>query len=239
MDLTDHIGNIVASDYRTATVFKKYNIDFCCGGGKTIEAACQSKGINKNQLLQDLLEIEKGSNPQQDQFNNWDLNRLVNYIEDMHHTYVRTTIVTLSQYLNKVAKVHGAHNPELKEILALFNTVADELEQHMQKEEMTLFAYIKEMANSEALGTDLAKPHFGTIKNPIKMMEVEHDMVGNNMSEISRLSSGYTPPEYACNTYMVSYKLLEEFENDLHQHIHLENNILFPRAIELETQLLK
>ncbi len=236
MDSTKQIGEMVASDYRSATVFRKYGIDFCCGGGKTLTAVCNAKGIDETQVWADLRAIQQEA-PLENDFNAWSLGRLTDYIMETHHQYTRRAIGDLSQYLTKVEKVHGHHNLELTDILKNFELLAAELTSHMQKEEMILFPYIKEMSNCKEKELPMAPPPFGTIENPIRMMEHEHDNAGDNMKAMRELSNNFTPPPHACNTYMVAFKLLEEFEQDLHKHIHLENNILFPKAIALEKQL--
>ncbi len=238
MDLNAHVGEIVASDYRSAKVFKKYGIDFCCGGGKTIDAVCEKQGINKEAILAELKTIVEANNSLETDYNKWSLSKLVTHIVEKHHAYVQEALPALDQYLNKVARVHGEHNPELIPILSHFESVKRELTQHMHKEEMILFPYIKKMEECKKQNQQLSIPPFGSIENPINMMEEEHDDAGNEMKEIRNLSNNYNPPAHACNTYMVSFKLLEEFEEDLHMHIHLENNILFPKAIQLEKKLL-
>ena len=237
MNTETQIGDIVASDYRSASVFRKYGIDFCCGGGKMLGAVCESKGLNPQQILSDLMALEKEAMPG-DNYKEWSLSRLTDHIIEKHHLYTRSVITDLKHYLKKVARVHGDHNPELKRILSNFEWLAAELTDHMQKEELILFPYIKRMETCEEKGERLAPPSFGTIQNPIRMMESEHDTAGDYLKVINQLSNDYSLPEHACNTYIVSFKLLEEFERDLHKHIHLENNILFPRAIELEKELL-
>ena len=238
MDSKTKIGDIVASDYRTASVFRTYGIDFCCGGGKMLETACETKGISVQKVLSDLMAIEKDIPTSENNYKDWSLNRLIDYIIDKHHTYTSKTLADLDKYLTKTAQVHGDHNPELISILRIFKSLEQELTGHMQKEEMVLFPFIKEIVNSKENDSELFPPPFGAVQNPITMMENEHDAAGNSMKEIRELSNDFTPPEHACNTYIVSYKLLEEFEKDLHKHIHLENNILFPRAIEQEKVLL-
>ena len=155
----------------------------------------------------------------------------------MHHKYVADNIPLLREFTAKVARVHGEAHPEVVEIARLFEAVAAELEQHMMKEENILFPYIKQLAQADS-SRQITPPPFGTVGNPIRMMEMEHENAGNILKKIGELSGGFVPPPDACNTYRVSYLKLREFEADLHQHIHLENNILFPKAIELESRLL-
>lgn len=233
------IAELVLQDYRKADVFKKFGIDFCCGGKKTLAKVCLDKGIDLTKLKEELYHLDaQPSAPSQD-FSRWDLDFFVDYIINTHHKYVKQNIPTLLEYTQKVARVHGDHHPEVIEIANNFMSIVDELQEHMMKEERILFPYIKMMYQAQVEHESISVPPFGSIENPINMMEMEHEGVGELMEKIKILSSQYTPPAYACNTYRVSYAKLKEFEDDLHQHIHLENNILFPRAIELEKKLLK
>lgn len=224
------VGELVAADYRRATVFKNHKIDFCCKGNRTIEEVCQNGQLDKEQLIKELNQSAEKSNNSTIDFGSWDSDLLADYIEKKHHRYVEQKIPELKAYLNKIAKVHGQRHPELIEIEKLFTASARELLQHMQKEEKILFPYVRTMANGELL----ERPHFGTVQNPIKMMMHEHDNEGERFRKIAELSNNYTPPADACTTYKVAFAMLKEFEEDLHLHIHLENNILFPRAVETE-----
>ena len=233
------IGEMVADDYRKAEVFKKFGIDFCCGGKDQLDRICNKKGINIAEVKQALKALDEQQLEQNKQdYQNWDIDILSEYIIETHHKYVNDALPLLDEFSAKVAKVHGASNPEVIEIARLFQAVANELRMHMDKEETILFPYIRQMAMAKHLGELLPLSPFGTIKNPINMMEAEHESAGGNMQAISELSNGYNPPEWACNTYKVLYAKLQEFENDLHQHVHLENNILFPKAIKFEEELL-
>lgn len=230
------IGELVAQNYKTASIFKKFKIDFCCNGNRTISEACSRKNLDTEILLEELQKtISEGTETNID-FNSWELDLLADYIEKTHHRYVNSKIEEIKPYLNKVARVHGDHNPELKEIELLFNHSAEELAHHMQKEEMILFPFIRNMVSLKIEEKPLLHPHFGTVENPIAMMKHEHQNEGERFEKISELSNHYNPPAYACNTYKVTFALLKEFEDNLHQHIHLENNILFPKAIELERE---
>ncbi len=229
------IGELVAENYKTASVFKKFKIDFCCNGNRTISEACERKKIEPDTLIKELQKTVK-SEEQNIDFNSWELDLLADYIEKTHHRYVVSKIEEIKMYLNKVVRVHGNHNPELYEIDILFNQSAQELSQHLQKEEMILFPFIRNMVQCKIEEKPLLFPHFGTVENPIAMMKQEHQNEGTRFEKISELSNQYTPPSHACNTYRVTFALLKEFEDNLHQHIHLENNILFPKAIELEKE---
>lgn len=227
------IGELVAQDYRTALVFKKHKIDFCCQGGRTIKEACEKKDLLESEVLQELENIYTAVAPINN-FQDFKLDDLVDYIEENHHLYVAQALPVIGQYLDKVCKVHGAHRPELFQINELFSESAEELSHHMMKEELVLFPFVKRMAQAQRDNEKLELPGYGSVENPIAMMKHEHNTEGERFRKIAELSNDYQPPVEACNTYRVVFALLKEFEEDLHKHIHLENNILFPKAIELE-----
>jgi regulator of cell morphogenesis and NO signaling len=231
------IGELVAQDYRAASVFKKYGIDFCCRGNRTIQDACEAKNIDASSVLVDLNEANKASTASSIDYQSWPLDLLVDYIEKKHHRYVEDKTQEIKPYLDKICRVHGDRHPELLEINNLFNEAAGELAAHMKKEELILFPFIRKIAKAKLENAKLEAPHFGTVENPIQMMMHEHNTEGERFRKIENLSDNYTPPLDACNTYRVTFALLKEFEADLHLHIHLENNILFPKAIELEQHL--
>lgn len=231
---TTTIGDFVAKDYRTATIFSKYGIDFCCKGQKTIDEVCKKQGINEAVLLDELNAVFASKNESGIDFNSWPLDLLVDYIEKTHHRFVEEKTQDLIPFLDKLCNVHGSNHPELLEINELFKSSAQELALHMKKEELILFPFVKEMINGTKNHGSVSQPQFGTIKNPIAAMMQEHDFEGERFRRITVLTNNYTPPEDACNTYRATYALLQEFEQDLHKHIHLENNILFPKAKALE-----
>lgn len=230
------IGSFVAQDFRTAAVFTKYNIDFCCKGNRTITEVCEKQEIDSDVLLQNVYDVLQSENGGGVDFNSWPLDLLVNYIEKTHHRYVEEKTPILIQFLDKLCKVHGASHPELFKINELFTGCAGELSQHMKKEELVLFPFVNRMVKTKDSDGILSQPSFGTVSNPIAMMMHEHDNEGERFREIANLTSNYTPPADACTTYKVTYAMLKEFEEDLHKHIHLENNILFPKAVELEKE---
>jgi len=232
------IGEIVASDWRKAEILKKHGIDFCCGGKRTVQEACQKKQLDYARISKELKEVENSQNPTH-HFNTWELDFLVDYIVNNHHQYVSTSIPFLFELSDKVSNVHGSAHPELMRINYHLQELLQELSQHMQKEEMILFPYIKELVKAKRLGTPMARAHFGSIANPITMMESEHTSAGDDLNSIETLSHNFTPPADACNSYQVFYAKLREFQQDLFQHIHLENNILFPKALELEQKVLQ
>ncbi len=239
MNATDQktIGQIVADDYRTAAVFESYGIDFCCKGNRTIENACENKKINIGDVYRDLESLEKKGGGDNIDYASWPADLLTDYIEKKHHRYVEERSPILNQYLDKLCKVHGDRHPELFEVAELFKQMSGNMAQHMKKEELVLFPFIRKMEKAKRTGTQLDTPHFGDVENPISMMEHEHDEEGKRFRKISALTNGYTPPSDGCNTYRVTFQMLDEYEKDLHLHIHLENNILFPAARRMEKEL--
>lgn len=233
MNITDKtiIGELVAEDYRTAAVFKEYGIDFCCNGNRTITEACRDKNIPTDALIEELKPSALQNEKNAVNYAAWPADLLADYIEKKHHRYVEAKIREIKPYLEKIVTVHGDRHPELAEVAELFNQSAGELTAHMKKEELILFPFIRKM--TEGNGKPERAP-FGSVQQPIAMMFHEHDAEGERFRKIATLTDGYTPPADACNTYRVTFALLKEFEEDLHMHIHLENNILFPKAIRME-----
>ena len=229
-----HIGEFVAEDFRTAAIFSKYKIDFCCNGGRTIKEACEKKEIDSNKVIDELEAILNTSTNQTIDYKSWPLDLLAEYIEKKHHRYVEEKIPVLRQFLDKLCRVHGERHPELFKINELFTASASELASHMKNEERILFPFIKKMVKAKLENSTIQSPSFGTVENPIAMMKQEHDNEGDRFRQISQLTNNYNTPPDACNTYKVTFAMLEEFEKDLHLHIHLENNILFPEALKLE-----
>lgn len=234
-----NVGELVANDYRAAAVFHSYGIDFCCRGNRSIEEVCEKNEIQTDALISKLNAALTASNGAGADYTIWPLDALAEHIEKVHHGYVEEKTVILQQYLNKLCKVHGERHPELFKITELFDGCAHAMAAHMKKEELILFPYIKKMVHAERAGEKLDPPHFGTVENPVNMMMEEHDAEGVRFREISALSDNYTPPADACATYKVAFSMLQEFENDLHLHVHLENNILFPKSITLQEKLKK
>ncbi len=232
------IGEVVVGNFHTAKIFENYGLDFCCGGKKSIEDACRDKGLDSAIVLEDLEKVNQ-SNATLTRFNSWDVDFLAEYIVNNHHTYVVSAITTIEHHLHKVLSAHGEKHPELAGIESIFTELKNELLDHLVKEEKMLFPYIKKMNFALKNTLELPIPPFGTVENPIKVMELEHDNAGKLIKSINSLSNGYQPPKDACATFSVLYNELKEFEEDLHVHIHLENNILYPKAKELEERLKK
>jgi len=227
------VGEIVAKNFKTASIFSKYGIDFCCGGEKTLGEVCKEQSVDIANLQKELEEAaqDKGDNID---FNSWSLKLLADYIVETYHEYIRKNAPLILQYLGKIKEVHGEHHPELSEIFGLFSQSAMDLSLHLQKEERILFPLIRELSEAQKTGIPPEEGHCGTINNPIAVMKGEHGIEGERFRKVSELSNNYTVPSDGCNTYHAAYEMLEEFERKLHEHIHLENNILFPKAIELE-----
>ena len=233
------IGEVVARDYRTAAVFKQSGIDFCCNGNRSIEAACSEMNISDSVVLQQLQYVVSTPTSKDHNYQSWPPDLLAAYIEQIHHVYVRKKIIEIKPYLSKITAVHGDVHPQLHEVKQLFEESAYDLEQHMKKEERILFPFIKKMVKMKTENVQAEKYSFSSVENPIAMMHEEHDTEGERFRKIAALTNNYTVPSDGCNTYRVTLALLKEFEDDLHLHIHLENNILFPQAVQLEKEVFK
>lgn len=235
---SETLGEIAARDLRKAQVFKKYGLDFCCGGKKTVRQACAEKGLDAAVVEEELQQADRQFTTRPLPYNNWSLDFLADYIVNTHHSYVKQSLPEIAGYANKVARVHGSRHPELLAINQLVTGIYDELLSHLVKEEEVLFPYIKELARAAGQRQEGAPAmYFGTVRQPVNVMEMEHESVGRSLEEIRRLSNNYALPEDACASYSLLYRMLDEFEDDLHIHVHLENNILFPKAVKLENEL--
>jgi len=227
----------LALDSPTATrVFEKLGIDYCCGGQQSLEQACHAANLSIDQVLDSLEAAERASQPA-GKDRNWQqepLADLIAHIIATHHKYVREETARLAPLFDKVCGVHGDNHPELLQMRATFRDLAQELTTHLMKEEVVLFPYIVRMEEAVIQKEPVLPPPFGSVQNPVAMMMHEHDSAGDALRAMRAASGGYTAPPDACVSYQTLYKALAEFEADLHQHIHLENNILFPRAIEME-----
>ncbi len=217
-------------------VFEKLGIDYCCGGNRSLEQACRAAKLPMDQVLDSLEMADQAAHAAQP-IRDWQkepLADLVGHIKNTHHKYVREEIARLGPLFEKVCSVHGKNHPKLPQIRTTFAGLAEELTMHMMKEEMMLFPYIVRMEEAVIQTEPVLPSPFGSVQNPIAMMEHEHESAGVALRDMRQASDGYTAPDGACVSYQTLYKALAEFEADLHQHIHLENNILFPRAIAME-----
>ena len=220
----------------TPRVFEKLGIDYCCGGNQSLEHACRKANLSIDSVLNSLKAAQLEAQPAR-RDRDWQygsLGDLIAHIDSTHHAYTRSEIARLGPLLDKVCSVHGKNHPELLQIRASFSGLSQELTMHMMKEEMVLFPYIVRMEEAVIQKEPILPPPFGTVENPVSMMMHEHDSAGDALRAMREGSSGYAAPPDACVSYQTLYRALAEFEADLHQHIHLENNILFPRAVEME-----
>lgn len=235
------VGDVVAEDYRRARVFAQYGIDFCCGGDKTVRAASEAKGIDCNTILQSLAAAEaapvEARQPAHLDVRGWEPDFLASYIVNVHHRYVREQAPRLRELTQTIARVHGETNPETIRIAALTDELTCELEAHALEEERGLFPYVTALCAARRGAAPPAHAAEGEIADPIATLEHEHDQAGALMREIRTLSGGFRVPENACNTFRIAYAELEAFEADLHRHVHLENNILFPAAAQMAQAL--
>lgn len=230
------LGQIAAKDLRKAQVFKKYGLDFCCGGKKTVQEACAEKGLDAIRVEQELAQAGKQRDARSLPYNDWSLGFLADYIVNTHHSYVRKTLPDIRAYALKVMRVHGGLHPELKPVHELVEQIHAELTAHLDIEDRILFPYIKDLTLAGQGGRLNEELPFSA-ENPIRRMEIEHETVGEALASIRELTNDYALPEDACASYSLLYRMLDEFEEDLHLHVHLENNILFPKTLALEEQL--
>jgi len=217
-------------------IFEKVGIDYCCGGGKSLEEACATANLSVDAILDSLELAEQGAKAKQAD-RNWQvepLSELIAHINSRHHKYTREEIARLEPLFDTVVSAHDKNHPELADVRVTFRGLVQELTTHMMKEEAVLFPYIRRMEEAVIQGEPVLPPPFGTVQNPVAMMMHEHDSAGEALQTMRQLTAGYATPGDACLSYQTLYKALADFEKDLHQHIHLENNILFPRAVAME-----
>lgn len=224
------VGEVVARNYKTADVFLSKGIDFCCGGNISIGQVCQNQGVDEEKLIRDLEAVLTEKDIESDLLNRLSPGALIDYIVDTHHTFVRENLITIPPYLEKLADVHGANHAELIKVNDLFAEIVVEMKDHMQKEEEILFPYIQNL--EKGLSPKMVK--YATLNEVLDVMHAEHDAAGTGMRTINELTDGYIVPADGCNTYRVALEKLKAFESDLHRHVHLENNILFSKALQLE-----
>lgn len=227
-----HLGEIVASDFRAAAIFDRYGLDYCCGGAHSLAEGCSQRGVSVARVLSDLEALGPDS---RECAADHDPVALVDYILSHHHAYVRRSLPLIQEHLAKVVAAHGERHCELQFIESQVSKIARALSLHMVKEEQVLFPYIRALAAAVRSGGPPPPDMFGTVQNPIRMMEVEHQEAGDDVAAVRELSHDYQPPSDACATYRLVLEELLDFERDLHRHVHLENNVLFPKTVELES----
>jgi regulator of cell morphogenesis and NO signaling len=226
------LAEIVNADPRAAIVFDQFGLDYCCRGGETLDTAARKQGLEVGAVAREIDALGPPSHESLDE--HWpDLPGLVNHIVSAHHKYIRDTQPVIAAWLDKLVERHGPSRPELAQVRDLFATMSTDLFAHMIKEEQILFPYIVDLATRSA-GTRPVSSPFGTIQNPIRAMEHEHLEAGDAFARLRELTAGFEPPDTACTTYRLCYRELARFERDLHRHVHLENHVLFPRAVRLE-----
>lgn len=229
------VGEIVAANPGTATVFRKLNIDYCCGGKVPLAEACREAGADPEEVLEELMEANDGTHLKFDRF---EADFLMDYIVNVHHQYLYDNLPEIEFFVNKVYTKHRDNYAYLTELAALFVKLDAELTGHLPKEEEILFPYAKELLNARRAGIKPQSAPFGTVANPIRMMLNEHDEAGTVLMRIREITHDYTPPAGACNSHLVMLHKLKELDADLIQHIHLENNILFPKIEALEAEMV-
>jgi regulator of cell morphogenesis and NO signaling len=238
---TKTIREIAVEFPQTTRVFEEFKIDYCCGGRRPLAEACAEMGLDETLVRQRIESVLGGGEDAEKQTDFPEHKRpaeLIDHIVAIHHIFTRNEIARLTPLMEKVRRKHGEQHPELRDIEAVFSALADELLAHMRKEEMVLFPYIKVLAAVVSTSIPIAEPPFRTVQNPVRMMMTEHDAAGEMLVKVRALSNDFTPPDGACPSYRALYYGLEELERDLHRHIHLENNVLFPQAVELEQKVL-
>lgn len=228
------VRDIALEQPASIRVFERFGIDYCCGGRKPLVQACRERSIEPDAVLDAIHQAVAGSDELTRNWTQTKLETICGHIVETHHAYIRAELPRLETLAQKVVSRHGTAHPELEQIQQLIATVGQDLLQHLNKEEVVLFPYITSLERNLAQCGPRPLGCFGAVRNPIRMMMTEHEAAGEAIARMRMLSDEFTPPASACPTYRGFYQALEEFEKDLHQHVHLENNILFPRAIELD-----
>ena len=235
---TQSLAQIVTLDHRAAAIFEKYHLDFCCKGKRSLQQACMEQQLPVDDITTELKNVlQKDPTHNENSFDHLSLSQLVDYIVSTHHDYVKKEMPQILAYLQRVAAKHGNRHPEMLKVFELFAEVKQEMEMHMQKEELILFPRIKGLEMISEKDDTETQLTLAYLQGPITVMEHEHDHAGNLLDEIRKLTNDYSPPADACTTYRLSFAALKAFEIDLHQHVHLENNILFPKALALFSQI--
>ncbi len=235
---TQTIREIAVANPATVPVFEEYKIDFCCGGGRNFYDACQFVGVSPEIVNDKIIQVLGNQTQDYKSPETKTVSELIDYILEKHHVFTRNEITRLSALAEKVSRKHGESHSELFALQRVFGELCNELTPHLSKEEAVLFPFIKHLEMSEKNNLSSLHPPFGTVKNPVRMMMIEHDAAGEILRQMRGITEDYTLPEGACPSYQALYFGLEELEKDLHRHIHLENNILFPNAVNLEQKVI-
>ena len=238
---TSFVTDIVTHDYRTADVFRKYNIDFCCGGKWPLETVCQNKNLKTNDVINDLRKVVRqySSNAAID-FDKWDIDFLADYILNVHHRYLEKALPEIKIQISKFLDGHRKKFPELENLEDIIDRFLKEIPPHMKQEEEIFFPYIKQINHAHKHQESYARLLIRTLRKPLEeVMIKEHETTGSNLNKLRTITNNYSPPEHSCITHKITFAKLKELDVDLVQHIHLESNILFPKAIAMEQELLK
>ena len=227
------IGEIVAADYRTAAIFERHGIDFCCGGKVTVATRCQDKGLDLDTITGELAALQEAPIDRSQNYASWSLPFLADYIVNTHHAYLKENDEQIAAYARKIAEVHGTRHPEVIRIAAIFDTIVADMVGHLKEEEAVFFPALKRADAARMAGTTPDARDREIIRASLSRLHREHAEIGDAIHEIRQLARNYALPDDACNTFMLTYRKLKEFEDDLHKHVHLENNILFPKAAAL------
>lgn len=227
------IGEIVAADFRTAKLFENHGIDFCCGGKVALEIICAEKGLNLATIISELGEVENEPADRSQNYSSWSLPFLIDYIINTHHSYLKENDEQIAAYARKIADVHGSHHPEVIQISSIFDKISADMATHLIEEEEVFFPAIKRAMAAKIAGFAVDMNDLETIQASLNTLHREHEIIGDSVHTIRHLSKDYAIPNDVCNTFLVTYGKLKEFEDDLHRHVHLENNILFQKAAEM------
>lgn len=227
------VGEYVTEDYRIAEVFEKYDIDFCCGGQRPLVDISREKGLDLEVIQQEIDSVTKAPFEKNENYSEWELSALIDHIVNTHHAYLNNNNDVIAQYANKIADVHGSHHPEVIKIAETFNKIVADMSDHLQEEEEVLFPLIKKIEKASKSRISIDANDRIAVKNSLDKLAEEHDEIGSEIHSIRHLAKDYAIPGDVCNTFVVTYQKLQEFENDLHKHVHLENNLLFLKTAHL------
>ena len=233
------ISQIVTENLKAAEILENHGIDFCCGGDKTIVEACQDKDLQVESVEAELEKAMNETDSETTWIKNLDASELSEYIVKRHHSFIRENIPPLKKYLEKICQVHGKNHAELFEVKGEFNKATEALTDHLREEEKTIFPVVHEMVQAKKENRSIQAPCFGIVSDPIRRMQEDHKQEGERFDRLAEKTDNFKVPDDGCNTFRLSYDRLRAFVSDLHKHIHLENNILFPQALQLEKETVR
>lgn len=231
------IAEIVAADFRTAKVFEEYSIDFCCGGKVSLTEICGEKGLDITKIVYELEAVQSEPAERSQNYSAWALPFLIDYIVNTHHLYLKENDEQIASYARKIADVHGGHHPEVISIATIFDKIAADMATHLTEEEDVFFPAVKRVKAAKIAGLTPETGDLELIRVSLIRLHGDHEEIGDAVHTIRHLSNNYAIPDDACNTFILTYRKLKEFEDDLHKHVHLENNILFSKVAAIVSQL--